>query len=265
MNEIVIDTIHNIDCLEGMRSLPGASVDIVLTSPPYNILHTTGNFFSSIRPASKRWKNCPIKQGYDTYSDDMPHEEYVRWQRECLTEMMRLLKEDGAIFYNHKWRVQNGLIQDRSDILSGFPVRQVIIWRRNGGVNFNESFFLPTYEVIYLIAKPKFKLSAGANRHGDVWFFPAEQNNEHPAAFPIKLAERIISSCSGQVILDPFIGSGTTAVAAYRHKRNFIGMEISEKYCKMANERLDKERRKGTNRTQLVDFVQEDKGGLQDV
>lgn len=63
----------------------------------------------------------------------MPHEEYAAWQRRCLTEMYRIIKDDGAIFYNHKWRVQGGLLQDRQDIVSGFPVRQIIIWRRKGG------------------------------------------------------------------------------------------------------------------------------------
>jgi len=81
--------------------------------------------------------------------------------------MLRLIKPDGAIFYNHQWRVQAGLLQDRQDIVSDFPVRQVIIWRRKGDINFNPGYFLPTYEVIYLIAKPDFKLAPNANRHGD--------------------------------------------------------------------------------------------------
>jgi superfamily II DNA or RNA helicase len=59
----------------------------------------------------------------------MPHEQYVEWQRKSLAEMMRLLKGNGAIFYNHKWRVQRGLLQDRADIVNGFPVRQIIIWQ----------------------------------------------------------------------------------------------------------------------------------------
>lgn len=70
--------------------------------------------------------------------------------------MMRLLKDDGAIFYNHKWRVQNGLIQDRREIVADFPVRQIIIWRRKGGINFNAGYFLPTYEVIYPYCKKRF-------------------------------------------------------------------------------------------------------------
>ena len=85
--------------------------------------------------------------------------------------MFRLIKNDGAIFYNHKWRVQDGLLQDRQDIVGGLPVRQIIIWRRKGGINFNPGYFLPTYEVIYLIAKPDFKLVPKSNGVGDVWEF----------------------------------------------------------------------------------------------
>lgn len=177
--------------------------------------------------------------GYTHHDDCMPHDQYVAWQRHCLTEMMRLLKEDGAIFYNHKWRVQGGLLQDRQDIVSGFPVRQIIIWKRKSGFNFNPGYFLPTYEVIYLIAKPKFRLAAKANAHGDIWEFMQEMNNPHPAAFPVALIERIISSTHAQIILDPFMGSGTTAVAAKRLGRRYVGIELSPEYCRMAEERLD--------------------------
>jgi modification methylase len=168
----------------------------------------------------------------------MPYEEYVKWQRECLTEMFRLLKNDGAIFYNHKWRVQDGLLQDRQDIVAGFPIRQIIIWRRKGGINFNAGYFLPTYEVIYMIAKPDFKLAKGANTYGDVWEFTQELNNLHPAPFPVALIDRIVSSTNAQIILDPFMGSGTTAIAAIQNDRNFIGIELSHEYIEMADERI---------------------------
>ena len=169
----------------------------------------------------------------------MPHDKYVKWQRECLKEMMRIIPEDGAIFYNHKWRVQDGLLQDRQDIVNGFPVRQIIIWRRKGGLNFNAGYFLPTYEVIYLIAKPKFKLAPKANAYGDVWEFTQEMKNAHPAAFPVKLIDRIISSTNAKSILDPFVGSGTTAISAINFNRNYIGIEISPEYCNMARNRIE--------------------------
>ncbi|MCG8606292.1 site-specific DNA-methyltransferase [bacterium] len=168
----------------------------------------------------------------------MPHIEYVEWQRECLAEMLRVLKEDGAIFYNHKWRVQAGLLQDRNDIVSGYPVRQIIIWRRKGGINFNPGYFLPTYEVIYLIAKPGFRLVPKANAYGDIWEFGQEKRNAHPAPFPTALIERIITSTYAKLVLDPFIGSGTTAVAALKHGREFIGIDISQIYCDMAEQRI---------------------------
>lgn len=224
------------DALQEMKKFPDGSFDLVITSPPYNIKNSTGNGMKN--GSGGKWSNAALINGYSTYDDNMPYDEYCAWQRDCITEMMRLLKDDGAIFYNHKWRVQNGLIQDRHEIVSGFPVRQIIIWKRKGGINFNPGYFLPTYEVIYLIAKPDFRLTDKANRLGDVWEFPQEMKNNHPAPFPVALIERIISSTDAEIILDPFMGSGTTAVAARNLGRDFVGIEISQEYCEMSERRL---------------------------
>ncbi len=225
------------DCLTIMREMPDKSVDLFVTSPPYNLKNSTGNGMKH-NTRSGKWAKAALRFGYSNYDDCMPHEEYVAWQRACLEEMFRLLKDDGAIFYNHKWRVQNGLLQDRQDIVSGFPVRQIIIWRRKGGINFNPGYFLPTYEVIYLIAKPKFRLAPKANAVGDVWEFTQEMNNSHPAPFPVDLIKRIIGSTNAQIVFDPFMGSGTTAIAAIDLNRNYIGTEISQQYCDSAEARI---------------------------
>jgi len=224
------------DAVSVMRKLPESSVDLVVTSPPYNLKNSTGNGMKDGRGG--KWSNAALLNGYEEHHDNMPHAEYVKWQRACLRQMMRLIKEDGAIFYNHKWRVQNGLLQDRQDILKGFPVRQIIIWRRKGGINFNPGYFLPTYEVIYLIAKPKFRLAEKANAKGDIWEVMQDTNNPHPAPFPKELIDIIISSTNAQIVLDPFMGSGTTAVSARGLNRDFIGIDISKKYCEMAERRL---------------------------
>lgn len=237
--EDIIDTILHGDVLDEIKKIPSNSVDLIVTSPPYNLKNSSGNGMKQ-KNSSGFWKNNTLHGGYADYDDNMPHDEYVKWQRECLTEMMRVLKEDGAIFYNHKWRVQNGLMQDRQDIVQGFPVRQIIIWQRQGGFNFNKSYFLPTYEVIYMITKPKFKLADKANAHGDVWSIPQEKNNKHPAPFPLPLVERIVTSTTAKVILDPFMGSGTTALACVRQNRHYIGIELSDDYIKMAKERLNR-------------------------
>ncbi len=228
--------IHCMDCIELMNSLPQESISVVVTSPPYNLKNSTGNGMKDGRGG--KWANAALINGYEDHGDDMPHSEYVEWQRNCLTAMMRVLRPDGAIFYNHKWRVQNGLLQDRADIVAGFPVRQIIIWKRKGGINFNAGYFLPTYEVIYLIAKPDFKLAPKANAQGDIWEIPQARDNRHPAPFPVELAQRCIDSTIEGVVLDPFMGSGTTAIAAEILNREWIGVEISEKYCKMAEKRL---------------------------
>ncbi|MDA8002448.1 MAG: site-specific DNA-methyltransferase [Alphaproteobacteria bacterium] len=224
------------DCLKVMRAMPDETFRLVVTSPPYNIKNSTGNGLKNGNGG--KWPRAALQSGYSGHDDCMPHEEYVAWQRECLHEMMRLLRPDGAIFYNHKWRVQNGLLQDRSDIVSGFPLRQIIIWQRAGGINFNPGYFLPNYEVIYLIAKPKFRLAPKANGFGCVWRINQENSNPHPAPFPVELAARCIESVGKGPVLDPFLGSGTTAIAAEYADMEWVGIESSWDYVKMAEERI---------------------------
>ena len=230
--------LHCGDCVQIMNGMREGSVKVIVTSPPYNIKNSTGNGLKDGRGG--KWERAALQSGYDTHEDAMGHDEYVQWQRHCLTAMMRVLRPDGAIFYNHKWRVQGGLLQDRHDIVGDFPVRQIIIWQRHGGINFNKGYFLPTYEVIYLIAKPDFKLLPKANALGDVWKIPQEKKNEHPAPFPIELARRCIESVGEGVVLDPFMGSGTTAIAAESSNRQWIGIDISSKYCGMAKQRIER-------------------------
>ena len=233
-----LNRIINGDCLEVLRQLPDNSIDLVVTSPPYNLKNSTGNGMKDGRGG--KWANAALINGYENYDDCMPNDEYAKWQHEVLLELVRVIKDDGAIFYNHKWRVQAGLIQDRRDIVFDVPLRQIIIWKRKGGINFNASYFLPTYEVIYLIAKKDFKLAKGANSYGDVWEIMQEQRNDHPAPFPVELIDRIISSTTAQIVLDPFMGSGTTAVVAAGLGRYFIGIEKSAQYCESALKRLER-------------------------
>jgi len=226
----------NGDAVTVMRKLQPQSIKCVVTSPPYNLKNSSGNGMKDGRGG--KWSNAALMQGYDNHADCMPHDEYVAWQRDCLTEMMRGLRPDGANIYNHKWRVQKGLLQDRSDIVEGFPVRQIIIWHRSGGINFNKGYFLPNYEVIYLIAKPDFKLASKANALGCVWKINQESKNPHPAPFPVELAENCIMSVDEGVVLDPFIGSGSTAVAAEKNNREWIGIDQSSEYIEMARKRI---------------------------
>lgn len=227
------------DCLDVMKNIPDQSIDLVVTSPPYN-LSVKKTFSKQTTSGWKgKWNNSKIQStGYDAHDDYMPEDQYIIWQKNVLAECFRVIKDTGAIFYNHKWRVQKGIFQQRLEIIEGLPLRQIIIWKKAGGFNFNEGYFLPTYEVIYLIAKPKFKLAPKVNRYGDVWDIMQQKNSWHPAPFPIELASRCIESTTGNLILDPFVGSGTTAVAAKKLGKKYIGIDISKDYCKKAEKRI---------------------------
>lgn len=95
--ESCLDSIIYGDCLKVMKHMPDNSVDIIITSPPYNLLNSTGNGLKKSTNYGK-WKNAAIKNGYTDYDDNMPYDEYVAWQKSCVAEMFRLIKEDGAIF-----------------------------------------------------------------------------------------------------------------------------------------------------------------------
>ena len=225
------------DCLDVMKDIPDQSIDLVVTSPPYNLgIRKT---FGNTENWKGKWNFSKLQaEGYDQHNDYMPEDKYIAWQKSILAECFRTLKNDGAIFYNHKWRVQNGLYQQRLEIVEGLPLRQIIIWKKAGGINFNEGYFLPTFEVIYLIAKPDFKLAPKVNRYGDVWEITQERGSWHPAPFPIELASRCVEATKGSIVLDPFIGSGTVGVACKKLKKKYIGIDISEEYCKKARERI---------------------------
>ncbi len=231
-----IGKVHCGDCIKIMDKIPAESVGVIVTSPPYNLKNSTGNGMKDGRGG--KWPKAELINGYANHGDNMPHDEYVKWQRNCLSSMMRVLRRDGAIFYNHKWRVQGGILQDRADILEGFPVRQVIIWKRAGGINFNAGYFLPTFEVIYLIVKPDFKLTKGANKMTDVWEIPQVKGNDHPAPFPIELAQRCVGASPEGIVLDPFMGSGTTGIAAVAQGRDWIGIDVAQEYCEMAENNI---------------------------
>lgn len=237
-----VNRVYNSDALTFLQAIPSSTVDLIVTSPPYNMRTNINGAEPSSKSKSNWGRSDLLSKGYENFGDDMPHEEYIAWQRSILTECMRVLNDAGAMFYVHKWRIQGGLLDMRSAIVDGFPVRQVIIWNRMSSNNHNRAFFAPQYEVIYLIAKSNFYINQSATKYGDVWNIPPETNNEHPAPFPVALAERCILSTTARLVVDPFAGSGTTLIAAQRLGRKYIGCDISPTYCELSRRRLSEPR-----------------------
>lgn len=238
-------TLYLGDCREVLPTIQRA--DVVFTSPPYNLGSAPwkhlGNWKQGDSAGGKsKWRNgSDAASGiqYGAHSDAMPWPEYVDWQRQILSALWRLTGPCGAIFYNHKPRVVGARLWQPTKLLPAEVIhRQTIIWARPGGVNFNPTAFVPTHEWIMLLAHPDFRLkSRGVSGLGDVWQITPERN-EHPAPFPIDLPMRALEAVSPGVVLDPFMGSGTTGIAAARHGLPFIGIEKDERWFDLACRRI---------------------------
>ena len=241
-------TLYHGDCMELLPTL--GPVDLIFTSPPYNLGVSAGVGFGHYvdsagmrqRGGGGKWAGGELAHGYGDHSDAMSMEEYEAWQRDFLSLAWTRLTDNGAIYYNHKPRVQAGTLWTPLCLNPDLPVRQIVIWARAGGVNFAPTHYLPTHEWIVVLAKPDFRLkSKGASGVGDVWQVTQESGIDHPAPFPIGLPARAIETTSPTVVLDPFAGSGTTLVAAKAAGVRAIGIEKTERYCDVAVKRLAQE------------------------
>lgn len=232
-------TLYHGDCLEVMATLPDDTFDLVFTSPPYNLGVSSGGGFAAAGKKVGLWSGGPLADGYAEHGDAMPYVDYVAWQQDVLRECWRLIKPTGAIYYQHKPRVQNGLLQTPLDLNPGLPVRQIVIWDRGSGFNFAPTHYVPSHEWVLILAGPDFRLkNKGASGHGDVWHASPVTGSAHPAPFPLSLPAKAIESTGAQNVLDPFAGSGTTLRAAADEGVSAVGIELTAKYCDMAVARL---------------------------
>tara|TARA_S200002703_G_scaffold66000_1_gene57089 strand:- start:252 stop:995 length:744 start_codon:yes stop_codon:yes gene_type:complete len=227
-----VNNIYNEDCLETMSSIEDSTVDLIVTSPPYNKnLRSKKLTNSEQRTSASSFRSID----YDEYGDDMPHQDYVDWQKKIIEECLRILKPTGSLFYNHKdiLHKHNTL---HPTYLWDYPVKQLLIWDRKNTPSLDPAYFYPTTEWVFWIkknvdSKPKFNRKNSLFSKSVITLSP-DSKNVHPAPFPIELPNNFILSCTdvGDVVYDPFMGSGTTALAAIINDRKFIGSEISEKY-----------------------------------
>ena len=219
-------TIYHADARQILPLLKG--IDLVVTSPPYNLGKTRGSSWSR------------LEKGYNSYSDDLPYDDYVSWHKTIVSLCWETLTNTGAMFWNHKPRVKGPEVTLPLELLpEKVLLRQIIIWDRNAGFNCTKSYFVPTYEWIMLLAKQDFRITT--LNVNDVWKIPPNADKKHPASFPLKLPATAISATNAKTILDPFMGSGTTLRAAKDLNRKSIGIEIDEQYCEIAARRLAQE------------------------
>lgn len=239
-------TIYHGTCEEVLPALGLGTVDMMFTSPPYNkgaAADHFGHYSDTVgmrqRGGGGKWTGGALADGYADYDDALGPGEYDEWQRQCLEVMWGCLSDRGAIFYNNKPRVRASSLWTPLDVNPGLPVRQIVTWARSGGINFALTHYLPTYEWIVIFAKQGWRLkSQGASGVGDVWRVPQESNTRHPAPFPIGLPARAIETAAPRMVVDPFMGSGTTLRAAKDVGVPAVGIEPCEAYCEIAANRL---------------------------
>lgn len=226
------------DAIEELKNLPDASVDLICTDPPYNLGKDYGN-------------NIDWKQWY----------EYEKFTSDWLTESKRVLKDDGSIyvFMGVKFIARLFLILQEL----GFHFNGWITWHYTQGMGRTKGFSPRHEDILYFTKSDNYVFNiddiripqkyfrernnmSGANP-GDVWEFshvhysnPERMN--HPTQKPEALIKRIISASSnkGNIILDPFVGSGTTCAVADFLDRKWIGVDINPEYIKMSKERIAK-------------------------
>lgn len=222
------DVIYIGDCIQGLKNLPDNSVDIVVTSPPYNI----------------------NSNKYEKYKDNLSDEEYYSFIKECLNELLRVTKY--YVFFNFQILKNNRNVFYK--IMCDFNkyLKTEFIWAKTNPVNIsNNGNICRGFEYIMCYSKSDnedmvFKRGNYEMKDyiSNTLIKPVNSNNKyneiHSAIFPLWLPRYFIKYFSEEndIVLDPFMGSGTTAKACYELNRRFIGFEIDPEYCEIARKRL---------------------------
>ena len=230
------NVIYNVDCLVGLKQLPDKCIDFVITSPPYN------------KGESKNSGQLVKSIEYLDYKDDIDEPQYQLNQIQVLNEIFRVLKDDGHLFYNHKNRYINGVQVSPLEWLNNtnFIIRQEIIWDRHLTGNLRGWRFWQVDERIYWLQKPNARrkeIPMQIASLSNIWRITpsSKKDTQHPCAYPIQLVERCLmieENLNDKIVLDPYMGSGTTAVAAIKHKCKYIGFELSNEYIEIAKNRI---------------------------
>jgi site-specific DNA-methyltransferase (adenine-specific) len=275
--EDYVNTIVEGDCVEVMRSMPDETVDLIVTSPPYN-----------------------CRKDYGTVTDEVPWSQYYELMEKVVKEMYRVLVVGGTIAinvplvvrwqrdhkYSHTWfgydpqyPTHKGPIRTKGkarieplgirifQMMANIDshVREPIVWVKASegqpiATTFqmgcdSDPYMRPTHEYVLLGSKGQWYHRGGTGRRGkeavpfldctkDVWWIPATSHPDHPATFPIELPRRLIKlfvHAPDAVVLDPFAGTGTTCLAAKEERLAYIGIEADPEFARIARYELSQE------------------------
>jgi len=248
--EDTLNHIHNKDCIPGMRFLPGESIDLIITDPPFAI------DFTSTRHNYHR-KAARVLEGYS----EITVSKYPVFTKRWMTQAHRVLKESGAMFVFSGWNNLKDLLVAADSL--GFITVNHLIWKYQFGVFCKRRFVSSHYHCLYLCKNeqkrkffynsrfgPDARTDAGRSLRyrdmEDVWEIPREYwhgDMKTPTKLPAELVRKILAYASepGDIVLDPFLGSGQVAVVCREMGRQYIWYEIVPEYHAFALKRLEED------------------------
>ncbi|MHB1417921.1 MAG: DNA-methyltransferase [Chloroflexota bacterium] len=248
MTSLAYDTIHNMDCLEGLKLIPADSIDLVVTDPPFAIEFKAkrGNYHRTASRVLEGY-NEVSKQGYLAFT--------LQWMREA----QRVLKETGSMYVFSGWNNLKDILLAVDEL--GLTTVNHLIWKYQFGVVTNRKFVTSHYHCLFICKNDQRRKFFPYARFGkdqrdadgrslhyrdkeDVWDIKREYwhgDQKTPTKLPAELVKKILmySSEEGDVVLDPFLGSGQVAVVSKMLNRRYLGFEIVGDYFAFARQRLD--------------------------
>jgi len=237
-----LNIIYNENCLDTMARMSDKLVDLIFTSPPYNMRTRIRNGEYTTRETSEHFS-----KKYSHFGDDLPIAEFYRVHRQIISEMLRVSK---ITLYNIQ--IVTGSKEAFFRLIGKFAkyIKDIITWDKGfGQPAMHPNVLNAATELILVMESPCTAGRAITNSYferGELsnnWKMPRQlgNGNGHNAGFPLDLARKAIVnfSAEGGLIYDPFAGLGSTAIAAHQLKRRWIGSEISSEYVELANKRLE--------------------------
>lgn len=250
METLEFNKIYNIDCIEGMKLIGEGTIDLVVTDPPFAI---------DFKAKRSNYNRTPerVLEGYN----EIPQEKYLEFTLKWMKEVYRVLKDSGSMYVFSGWNNLKDILIALDE--TGFLTVNHIIWKYQFGVVTKRKFVTSHYHCLYVCKndeKRKFFPYARYGKdeddeHGgslhykdkeDVWIINREYwtgDQKTPTKLPAELIKKILaySSEEGNVVLDPFLGSGQVAVVSKMMGRKYLGFEIVKEYYEFAKRRLEEE------------------------
>ena len=225
------DTIYPGDALELMPKIPDGMIDLIITDPPFAI-----DFKAQRENYNRTGSN--VMEGYQ----EIPESEYRAFNHRWMAEAARVLSPKGSMYVFSGWNRLRDILEGLD--AAGFSTINHLIWKYQFGVFTKKKYVTSHYHILFVVKDPKrYTFNKIDHYPEDVWVINREYwkgRKKTPTKLPSEIVRKMLlySSNAGDLVFDPFLGSGTVAIVSQREGRHFLGFEIVPEYFTFANECL---------------------------